>query len=142
MLSFERLIQEHELLLLMAHGLEACVAAAPDAVRAVRLRTDFSIALATHLRAEDARLYPRLAQSANSRAVGASETFLSELDTLKIDWNAYLEGWPDDAIASDWATFADETRTMMIRLRARIDRENACLYPVALQNSALRLRAA
>lgn len=143
MLTLQSLIHEHELLDVMAGGLEACVASAvPDPVTAIRLKAQFSVALSTHLRNEDARLYPRLARSADPKVVGASKAFQSELATLASDWTAYLEEWSDDAVASDWETFRQHTRSMMARLRARMARENACLYPIALQDSVVRLKAA
>lgn len=142
LLSFQSLIQEHELLDLIAGQLEDCVdVVEPNAPTAMRLKANLSTALADHLGSEDVALYPRLARSADPKLVGAAETFACELAALKVDWSIYLEEWSDDVIESDWATFAHETRAMMARLRARMARENACLYPAALRGSALTLRA-
>jgi hemerythrin-like domain-containing protein len=142
MTSVEQLIVEHEELDALAFQLEEEVRrATPNLVTVLALRARFSVELNNHLIGEDAALYPRLAASNDATLAGAADSFQSELATLKVDWMAYLEEWCDDAIASDWTNFAQETLTMMTR-RTRIARENACLIPVALQRSFVRLRAA
>ena len=143
MTSVERLISEHEHLDALATRLEECVAAtAPDAELAVTLKARLSVSLADHLSGEDSTLYPRLVASAEPALVDTAHMMQNELAVLKLDWATYLSEWSDDVVEADWAAFGEDTRAMMARLRARIARENACLVPIALQRSMVRLRAA
>lgn len=143
MTSVEQLIVEHEALEAIALQLEAEVRRAePRLSTVLTLRARLSISLNAHLIGEDAAIYPMLAASAHAVAADTADSFVTELACLRVDWNAYLEEWGEDAIESDWTNFAQETVAMMGRLRARVARENACLIPAALQRSVVRLRAA
>jgi hypothetical protein len=142
-MNIAQLIKEHEYLDALAARLEVClchpVSAADDAVA---IRAEFSAELATHLAAEESAIYGRAAASNDDRLIDEADQMQRELDVLRVDWMAYLSEWTDDVIQGDWETFAAETRTMMARLSSRIARENACLLPLALQRSVLRLKAA
>jgi hypothetical protein len=48
----------------------------------------------------------------------------------------FLRGWDIEAITIDWDVFAQETVTMMERLRARIADENRVLQLLALSAAA------
>lgn len=142
MTSVEDLIGEHEQLTALAERLESCVRHACDPSTAIALKTELSIALGAHLACEDRDLYDRLASSGNVALTAASLDYRGDLAILAVDWEVYLREWCDDAVETDWDTFADHTRSMMIRLRNRIRRENEQLFPLALQQSILQLRAA
>lgn len=143
MTSVEQLIVEHEELEAIAIQLEEQVRRIePNLTTVLALKARLSLQLNNHLTGEDTALYPKLSASNDAGLADAADCMQAELGALKIDWSAYLEEWCDDAIDSDWASFAEETRTMMARLRARIARENGCLIPAALQRSVVRLRAA
>lgn len=143
MLSVERLIAEHEQLDALAEALEAHVAAQqPDIPATLAAKSILSITLDAHLRDEDAGLYAKLAGRSDLGLGNLSLSLQQELESLRHDWSAYLTEWCDDAVESDWRNFVEETRRMMARLRDRIARENGYLFPLALQGSALSLRAA
>lgn len=143
MTSVEQLIVEHDELEAIALQLEEQVRRAePRLAVVLTLRARLSIALNAHLIGEDAAIYPQMAASTHAAQADTADSFVTELACLRVDWNAYLEEWGEDAIESDWTNFAQETCAMMGRLRARIARENGCLIPAALQSSVVRLRAA
>ena len=143
MTSVERLILEHEALEAIALRLEDQVRKRePNLALVLALRAQLSVELSNHLTGEDETLYPRLAAANDASLAEAAGTFGCELETLRADWNAYLDEWCSDAIESDWTSFAEETLALMSRLRSRIARENACLIPATLQRSMVRLRTA
>jgi hypothetical protein len=143
MTSIQGLIDQHEHLDALAARLEACVAGPSSAAgEAVMLKMLLSVDLAEHLAGEDEGLYAPLLASGDTIAIGPISRMRDELAALRVDWAAYLHEWSDDAVEQDWDGFADETHTMMARLRARIQRENEHLIPLALQRSALPFRAA
>lgn len=113
----------------------ARVAADPAKVSAevVRLFGKFSI----HLAIEDKALYPRLAQDANPDLRRMAQRFQEEMGGLTQGFEAYRKAWPGPlAIAKDPARFIAETRDILDRLKKRIGRENAELYPLAARAAA------
>ena len=142
-MNIDQLIKEHDYLDALAAELESCLSLPSDAASdAISIRARFSAELATHLAGEDSAIYGRSAASNDNRLIDEADQMQRELEALRIDWFAYLSEWTDDVIEGDWETFGIETRVMMARLRTRIQRENACLLPLALQRSVLRLKAA
>ena len=129
-----RLMHEHDALLALIDAVEAVVAApTPAPAAALQAVTALRVALDAHLAAEDAHIYPRLAGSASLAEQAIGLQLISEFRHLTGDWSLYLLRWKPAVIARDWAGFATETREMLVRLRARVARENALLYPLAVQ---------
>ncbi len=113
----------------------------PKVDEAVACRGKLSTLLDYHLACEGRSIYPALAASQEHAVVTAGEDFVRELEALSIDWQAYLKEWTTDVIGFDWGGFAGETRSMMARLRDRIDRETQSLLPLAVRVSAIPLKA-
>jgi len=135
-------MQEHDHLDDLSIALKGAVGANRDLATILKIRSDLSLLLETHLAREDRFLYePLLEREADdlARAVDAFHRTFAELAT---DWADYLRGWDPDAIASDPEGFAGETLHIVARLRARIAEENRLLYPRALIEGHIRLRAA
>lgn len=140
--SVEALMTEHTAMDALAATLVDIVQSpTPEVDAAVACRGKLSTLLDYHLACEGRSIYPALAASREHGVVSAGEDFVRELETLSIDWQAYLKEWTTDVIAFDWGGFAGETRSMMARLRDRIDRETHSLLPLAVRVSAIPLKA-
>lgn len=109
----------------LAEAEAAAPAAALDALDQLRADID------SHLGHEDHLVYPRLVEGDDIAAQAIGLALISEFRFLTGDWQLYTRRWTGARIAADWAGFAAETKAMMARLRARIDREDALLYPLA-----------
>lgn len=141
--SLEDLINEHELLALLAGALARAVdAEPPEFDQVLAARTRLSVALTLHLRREQEVIYPAIDGSDDIAAMHTARQFALELDTLSEDWEAYLREWSDDCVEQGWIAFRSETERMMARLMARIGREDAILYPLAFGKGRIPLRAA
>lgn len=128
-----RLRAEHAVLSRKMAGVAALAqASAPLPPRPVldRLRR-LQRALATHLAHEDCEIYPQLVGGDDPAAAAIGMHLRCEYHYLTGDWNLYLLRWKPARIAADWLGFAAETAEMMARLQARIEREDALLYPLA-----------
>lgn len=128
----QRLMREHDELIVLVGAVEAVVAAeAPAPAAALQALAALRLAIDAHLAEEDAHIYPRLAGSASLAEQAIGLQLIAEFRHLTGDWSLYLLRWKPAPIARDWAGFARDTREMMARLRARVARENALLYPLA-----------
>ncbi len=128
--NYDTLIGEHEAMDRLALRLSAMAAGPERADAALELRSELSLMLEDHLRAEDPGIYDRLMTPQASAAFRGSFALLAD------DWVDYLRGWDIEAITIDWDVFAQETVTMMGRLRARIADENRVLHLLALGAAA------
>ncbi len=142
MQDYQTLIAEHDRLDGFAINMMAIVAGPRNPDGAIAARATLSIDLEDHLSREDSFLYDRLLEKegdAFSQAVGA---FHRDFANLTRDWVDYLRGWDADRVSADWSSFAQDTLSIMHRLRERIAAENDLLYPLALERGHIRLRAA
>lgn len=140
MTTIYSLIQEHERLTVLASRIVTAVAGTRDtAADAIGLKVQLSAELAAHLASEDACLYEPMIASGDMGCIGPADGLRRELEMLRDDFAVYVGKWSDDAVMQDWDRFADETRAIMTRLSARIERENSHLFPLALQKSTIRL---
>jgi hypothetical protein len=140
--DLERLIKEHETLARLTDSLIESLSASPlDIPGIVHLRNELAVALHEHLAKEDAFLYQKSLRASETDFQEAICKFESDFAALSADWSAYLGEWPADVIAADFDTFSEITENLLIRLKARIAHENALLYPLALQQGRILLRA-
>lgn len=93
------------------------------------LRWRLSRVLLVHLAREDGSLYPELRRSSDAATRGIAARFEMQMGSLAQDYRAYAARWPADAIAAGWSRFCAETRTMLLALKRRIQREEIELYP-------------
>lgn len=141
MTSYQRLADDHRRIEDLTSALASCVdSRQSQPCQAYDLLHALTIELDEHLAFEDCALYPKLMLASGHGSVKTAAQFRVDLTILKADWTSYLSEWSSEAIASDWSTYADETRRMLARIEARVRAENELLYPAALQRSAISLR--
>jgi len=124
--------QQHECLSRMAaeilDGLDArkCAQDATDLRKQLAL---FSGRLLAHATMEEQELYPRLRSHADRAARTLADRFWLEFGEIYQAWFAFFEKWRAlGAIEEDLEVFVEELRAMMVRLGARMHRENEELY--------------
>jgi hypothetical protein len=140
--DLERLVKEHDSLTLLTDRLIGAITASPrDLDAIVDLRNELAIVLHEHLAKEDGFLYVESLRASEAHFVEALDTFEQDFARLGEDWKRYLEEWPGDLIAHDIDHFSAITIALLTRLKARITHENTLLYPLALQQGRIRLRA-
>lgn len=141
-MSYERLIAEHSRIdLAVGEMLDLVAEATPDLDAVVLKLTDLACELRGHLANEDSFIYPRMIAAKNTAMSEIARSFVAEFAVLRHDWGLYLGEWTGETIEADWENFRTETRSMMHRLAARVSAENELLYPAALQNGVIALRA-
>jgi hemerythrin-like domain-containing protein len=129
--DFDTLIADHrEILRLIAVVEEIAEGSAPRAIEALRALTRLHATLAEHLRREDDMMYPRLIDHSEIAISRNALAMVSEFHYLTGDLSLYLLAWPESRIACAWTDFGEDTMAMMGRLRARLEHENALLYPM------------
>lgn len=140
--DIERLIAEHREMDQMAQDILALIASStPDPIEAFALLRRLSACLDEHLAGEEGFLYAdHFAAHPGSlnKEIAAFERAFAD---LKEEWALYLHEWTPDNIGIDWRNFAHATQWIINRLRERIVQENDILYPLALQQGRIRLRA-
>ena len=141
-MSYERLVAEHSAIDKLCRRLERAVEISqPDGVGAAALLGQLSLAVGEHLAAEDRSVYAPLIGAKHDKPWRAEVDFEAAFQELRADWQTYLAEWVStDTIESDWPTFAEETRAMMVRLRQRVRDETDLIYPMAMQRGYIRLR--
>ena len=110
------------------------------AAECAALLEEMSAIMVVHLKAEAELLYEP-AHSANDN--GFAETiadFEQDFSLLDQHWRQFLEQWTLKRIAADRINFRSQTSDLMTALKLRIARENAVLYPLALEKGRISLR--
>jgi hypothetical protein len=126
------LCEEHRLLAGQAAQLLAIVSAdAPDAAAVAAIRWRMSQALSEHCARERAEVYDVLAAAGDAEAVALAAEFTRVHGDLAGDFAAWVIGWPVLRVSREWAAFRAETCALVARLRHRMAREEAELYPLA-----------
>lgn len=140
--TIQRLIQDHQAMDDMARDIMEMVSpsAPPRAIDAFNALRRLSACLDEHLAGEASFLYTDQLRAETSRLETEIAAFERDFEDLKQEWALYLHEWTPDNIAIDWRNYSHATLWIMNRLRARIMQENDILYPLALQQSRIRLR--
>lgn len=140
--DLDRLIKEHETICGIADRLIAAVSASPrDLVGILMLRSELAIVLEEHLLKEDSFLYEKSLTQAGGDFASEIDRFEANYASLTADWQSYLDEWTLDVIANDLDHFCATTVEIIARLQARVAHENGLLYPLALQQGRIKLRA-
>lgn len=141
-MSYQKLTSEHDDIDLLAAALVDLVQQeVPQIDAVVAARDRLAVAVKDHLSGEDSVLYSKLIRSSVKGTAAKARAFADEFKDLRADWGRYLIEWPADSIESDWQAFGEETVSILGRLQQRVRRETELLYPLALQEGAIRLRA-
>ncbi len=140
--EIERLRNEHRRLLLLAGQLGRHIAGAfPPEAKAWEdfnaVRTRFRTELIAHLKREDWVLYPSLLASGDQQLADTAQNYVDEMGHISEAFSDYSRRWLPDAIAADWPGYCAATGALLGALAARIEREDAGLYPLALTVEAV-----
>ena len=140
-MSYERLIKEHDEIERVARTMCDVVERDVSAVgEAVALRSQLSLLVSDHLRFEDPQVYGPLIARQDRGSAEIPLDLTADLTALRAAWGGYLDGWDDEAICADWPAFGTQTKEILAWLRERVQLETRLIYPVALQQGAIRLR--
>lgn len=143
--EIERLRNEHRGLLTLAGHLGRHVAGPfPQEAKAREdfnaVRTRFRTELIAHLKREDWVLYPSLLASDDRQLADTAQNYVDEMGHISEAFTDYSRRWLPDAIAADWPGYSAATNAILGALAARIEREDAELYPLALTVEAVNAR--
>lgn len=102
---------------------------APESLAAARWQ--LSSYMMQHLAFEDRHLYAKLMSDARAHVQETGRRFQSEAVELFGGYAESAQHWTPDRIAADWDGFRSMGRSRMHILYARIEREEAELFPLA-----------
>lgn len=123
--------RQHEELLALGTQYERELAKdAPDLAALAKCRWTLARLVSAHLAYEAAHLYPSL-ERAGGRSSEVGRAMSAEMAEIGAQLGDHVRKWTSDAIVRDWATFASTSKALMAALRARIEREDRDLYPLA-----------
>lgn len=97
-----------------------------------RLLSEFTARLSTHLSVEDNTLYPNLLASGHADLMRMATHYKAEMGNLYGSYMNFWKRWRSAAqLQKDTGDFLKEARAIFSTLRARIEREDRELYPLA-----------
>lgn len=126
--------KQHDAIVQLAGDLDAAIGSIEggDAGLAVRLLKHFDGLLTAHLNSEDTFLYPGMIASSDSATAETARRFSQEMGGLIGTYSDFAKRWIDEAaIRNSPGDFRSDWRALLGALSARIERENAQLYPLA-----------
>ena len=98
---------------------------------ATQLARLFSV-LRNHFAEEEQGLYRALTATRDRDAAALAKRYHREMGSLAWDWEEFMQRWSSSAvIALNFAGFEFSLDRLLVALEARIECENATLYPVA-----------
>ncbi|MCH4893512.1 MULTISPECIES: hemerythrin domain-containing protein [unclassified Sphingomonas] len=140
--SLERLIGDHRRIVALATALADAAVDPDQRPHQLRDAVDGLLeAVIPHLANGDRDIYPRLLACNDDPDARAAHDAIRRFEGAAVDWLGYGAHWHEEAIMRDRAGFAEATAQLIDQLHARMRSENELLYPLALQASAIRLRA-
>ena len=102
--------------------------------------TEMEAILATHLAAEAEFLYDKARAHNDNHFAATLADFEQDFSLLDEHWHHFARHWTVARIEDDCATFQSAAGDLMTALKLRIARENAVLYPLALEKGRIALR--
>ena len=88
--------------------------------------------LRVHLAEEDEYLYPALIAIGDRNTAALAERYQAEMGSLAVNTEVFMQRWSSSAvIALNFAAFETALDLLLGALMARMECENAALYPVA-----------
>ena len=103
--------------------------AQPDLAQLGKCRWTLARLISAHLAFEASHLYPAL-QRLGTEAAAVSERAASETGQLIDALGAHVRDWTIGAIQADWGGYAKASKGIVAKLCARMDQEEATLYPL------------
>ncbi|MBO9574187.1 MAG: hemerythrin domain-containing protein [Sphingobium sp.] len=135
------LMEQHDRLDALADQL---VARARDhgspAAECAAVLAEMEAILATHLVAEAEFLYDRARADNDNDFAATLADFEQDFSLLDEHWHQFVRDWTVERIAADRASFQSQASDILTALKLRIARENAVLYPMALEKGRIALR--
>ena len=127
----EALCRQHEELRALATQYERELdKAEPDTTALSKCRWTLARLISSHLAYEGAHLYPALARC-GGRAMETGRKMAEEMSGLGARLQTHVREWTVGAIADDWAGYRRSSKELIAVLRARMDVEEAEVYPLA-----------
>ncbi|GAO39970.1 hypothetical protein SCH01S_42_00130 [Sphingomonas changbaiensis NBRC 104936] len=127
----ETLCRQHDELRALATQYERELdKAQPDTTALSKCRWTLARLISTHLAYEGAHLYPALARS-GGQATETGRKMASEMTELGAKLQSHVREWTVNAIADDWAGYRRSSKALIALLRARMESEEANLFPLA-----------
>jgi hemerythrin-like domain-containing protein len=128
----ETLCRQHEELRALANDYERELdKPQPDTTALSKCRWTLARLISAHLAYEGAHLYPALART-GGRAMESGRKMASEMTELGGRLQNHVREWTVSAIADDWNGYRRSSKDLIAVLRARMDAEEADLYPLAV----------
>jgi hypothetical protein len=84
----------------------------------------------SHFQLQDHTLYPTLLARREKGVAEFGQVLKEEIGDLAGAYFSHLDKWEPQAIERDWAAYKSESAELLNRVRARIAREHAELYPL------------
>lgn len=94
-------------------------------------RWQLSSYIMQHLALEDRHLYTKLLNDDRAHVQQTGRRFQAELAELFGSYAESAQFWTPERITADWDNFRSMARTRLLRMYARIDSEEAELFPLA-----------
>lgn len=142
-IDIKTLLDEHDRIDALAEVVVALAAApSPDMPATTTALATLATLVTEHLRAEEIALYPMLVDIVPNPHLRDAARAAANFEGLRADWLDFLGEWTPDCVESDWIGFGEASRTILARLRARVEWETAVIYPYALRLGVIRLRSA
>jgi hypothetical protein len=102
----------------------------PPALELFGLRCDVARLMFAHFQMQDHLLYPTLLARREPGVAEAAQILHEEIADLATSYFSHLDKWEPQAIDRDWDTYQVEAADLLARVRARMAREHAELYPL------------
>ena len=128
----ESLCRQHDELRALASAYERELdKAQPDTTALSKCRWTLARLISSHLAYENAHLYPALARS-GGQAMETGRRMADEMSQLGGRLQAHVREWTVGAIADDWAGYCRSSKALIAVLRARMEAEEAELFPLSV----------
>lgn len=128
----KKLLQDHAMMRQKAQTLVDLLGqdSMPDRQVLANKRWQLSSFIMQHLAFEDRHLYSKLPDDERPQVVALGKRFQADLAELFTSFADHAQFWTPDRIAGDWHGFRASARNMISAMEARIDREEAELFPL------------
>lgn len=129
------LAQHRELRALASDYRDEVAKTVPDLAALGKCRWTLARLISAHLAYEATHLYPALAKC-GEKATATRDRMASEIGQLTAALGEHVRSWTVASIETEWASYRRSSRQLIDRLVARMDREEAELYPLLLTAKA------
>lgn len=129
----DRLLRDHVIMREKAETLMRLLESEtmPDSAVLADARWQLGSLIMKHLAFEDRHLYAKLLRDERPHVRETGRKFQSELASLFTTYAEHTQFWTPARIARDWDGFRTVSRRLNLAFSARIEREEAELYPLA-----------